>query len=150
MIRNDSEHRKAVERIKAERERIDEMGAQLIKDGLSNDEVKRAIDPVQSFHLQLVEEVEAYERLKRGEFGELENFSGLGQLLTAFRIYRGLSQRALAEKLGIHESQVSRDERNEYHGITVGRAEKILQVLGVKVSSRVEFIEPQENEQIAI
>ena len=150
MIRNDSEHRKAVDRIKAERERIDAMRAQLAEEGLSDDEVKRATDPVQSFHLQLVEEVEAYEQLKRGEFGELENFRGLGQMLIAFRIYRGLSQRALADRLGIHESQVSRDERNEYHGITVGRAEKILRVLGVRVSSRVDFIEPQENDEIAV
>jgi transcriptional regulator with XRE-family HTH domain len=35
----------------------------------------------------------------------------------ALRIATGLTQRQLAETLGVHESQVSRDERNEYHGI---------------------------------
>ena len=37
----------------------------------------------------------------------------------------------------MHESQVSRDERNEYHGITVDRAIKILDTLGVKLQTSV-------------
>ena len=48
--------------------------------GLSPADVKRAIDPIQSFHLQLQEEVESYQRLKRGEFDEIWNLQGLGQL----------------------------------------------------------------------
>jgi hypothetical protein len=74
------------------------------------------IDPMESFHLQLHEEVESYERLKRGEFPELDNLRGLGHLLIAVRIAQGVSQRELARRLGVHESQVSRDERNEYFG----------------------------------
>jgi hypothetical protein len=38
------------------------------------------------------------------------------------------------------ESQVSRDERNEYHGITVERVSRILDALGVQLTSR--FDEP--------
>ena len=34
---------------------------------------------------------------------------------------------------------VSRDERNEYHGVTVDRANKILEALGAKVHSTVEL-----------
>ena len=48
-----------------------------------------------------------------------DNHVYLGQMLIGVRIAMGLSQRELAEKLGQHESQVSRDERNEYFGITV-------------------------------
>jgi hypothetical protein len=44
----------------------------------------------------------------------------------------------LTDRLGVHQSQVSRDERNEYHGITVDRASRILEVLGVDVTTRVE------------
>ena len=40
----------------------------------------------------------------------------------------------------VHESQVSRDERNEYHGITVDRASRILDALHVHLTSR--FDEP--------
>jgi len=148
MIRNDAEHRKAVDRIVAERKRIELLREELLSEGLNPEEVKRAVDPVESFHLQLVEEVDAYERLKRGDFGELINLHGMGRLLISLRIFRGLSQRELATRLGVHESQISRDERNEYHGITVGRAEKILEALGVKVSSTVEITDLPEPEAI--
>ena len=138
MIRNESEYREAVERIKQERERFEQHEKQLRSEGLSAKEVRRVMDPLVSFHLQLGEEVEAYERLKRGEFGELRNFEGLGRLLVGLRIALGLSQRDLAERLGVHDSQVSRDERNDYHGITVERASRILDALGVTLKSSVE------------
>ena len=92
-----------------------------------------AIDPLESFHLQLKEEVEAYERLKRGEFEELDNLRGVGHLLISSRIAQGISQRELARRLGVHETQVSRDERNEYFGITLERAAKILDALNVRL-----------------
>jgi transcriptional regulator with XRE-family HTH domain len=85
--------------------------------------------------------VESYERLMRGEFDELRNFEGVGRLLIAARIAKGVTQRELAERLGVHESQVSRDERNEYHGVTVERANRILETLGVELRSTVEAIE---------
>lgn len=148
MIRNDAEHRKAIERIEAERERLDALRQNLEQQGLTADELKRAMDPMESFHLQLVEEVDAYERLQRGEFEDVINFHGVGRLLISLRIYRGLTQRQLAEQLGVHESQVSRDERNEYHGITVARATRILELLGVRVSSSVVAIDPPEKPMV--
>lgn len=140
MIRNETEYKEAVERISEEAARLKEQRAQLVTMDLSKEEIKRALDPVRSFHEQLKEEVESYERLKRGEFEELRNFEGLGRLLIALRIAQGVSQRELAERLGVHESQVSRDERNEYHAVTVERANKILEALGAEVRSTVEAV----------
>ena len=40
--------------------------------------------------------------------------------------------------MGVDESQVSRDERNEYHGVTLDRAQRILDALQEKLVSRVE------------
>jgi DNA-binding Xre family transcriptional regulator len=60
----------------------------------------------------------------------------VGHLLITSRIAQGISQRELARRLGVHESQVSRDERNEYFGITLERAAelaKILDVLNVRL-----------------
>ena len=95
-----------------------------------------AIDPLATFSLQLREEVEEYERLMRGQFEPLENLNGIGHMLVALRIYKGMKQKELAEKLGIKESQVSRDERNEYHGVTLERASRIFDALGVELRSR--------------
>jgi hypothetical protein len=41
--------------------------------------------------------------------------------------------------IGVHETQISRDERNEYHGITVERMKKILDALEVEVITKVEL-----------
>lgn len=138
MIRNENEYKEAVARLEEERNRLAEHRARLKEAGLSDDEIKRVIDPMESFHLQLKEEVESYERLKRGEFEELVNLRGFGHLLISLRIAKGLSQRDLAKRLDVHESQVSRDERNEYYGITLERAVKILDALNVRLLTQVE------------
>ena len=138
MIRNDHEYREAVRRIGDEAQRLKQQEEKLAEMGLGIEEIKRAMDPMRSFHLQLKEEVESYERLKRGEFDELRNFHGVGPLLVALRIAQGLSQRELAERLGVHESQVSRDERNEYQGVTVERAQRVLDALAVEIRTIVE------------
>ena len=137
MIRSESEYRSAVERLREEESRMTDREQELAELDLSREEIKRAMDPLRSFHDQLQEEVASYENLKRGKFEELRDFEGLGRMLVALRISRGLSQRELAERLGVHESQISRDERNEYHGITVQRAGKILDALGASTRTQV-------------
>jgi ribosome-binding protein aMBF1 (putative translation factor) len=139
MIRNEAEYKEAVARLTEERSRLAEHRKRLKEAGLSKEEIKRVIDPMESFHLQLKEEVGGYERLKRGEFDELDNFRGFGHLLISLRIAQGVSQRELAKRLGVHESQVSRDERNEYFGITLERAMRILDALNVHLRTKVEI-----------
>jgi len=135
MIRNESEYKKAVRRLQEEQGRLSEQEERLRGEGLSENEVRNLVDPFRSFHLQLQEEVESYERLRRGDLGEIENLHGLGQVLVAARIALGITQRDLAGRLGVHETQVSRDERNEYHGITVDRAARILDALDLRLRS---------------
>ena len=147
MIRNEAEYQHASARLLVERNRLSEHRARLKEAGLDDDEVKRVIDPIESFHPQLQEEVEGYERLRRGEFDELVNLRGLGHLLISLRIAKGVSQRDLAKRLEVHESQISRDERNEYFGITLERAIKILDALNVKLHTKVE-IEPEQREMV--
>lgn len=141
MIRNEAEYQEATRRLSDERERLDALTQRLREEARTDAEIKRVTDPMRSFHLQLAEEVESYERLCRGQFSEIQNLHGLGRLLIGLRISRGMAQRELAEKLGVHESQVSRDERNEYHGLTVQRAARILDVLGARLTSHVELDE---------
>jgi ribosome-binding protein aMBF1 (putative translation factor) len=144
MIRSEAEYKESVARLDDERRRLAEHRARLKDAGLSDEEIKRVVDPMESFHLQLVEEVASYDRLKRGEFDDLDNFRGFGQLLVSLRIAHGISQRELAKRLDVHESQVSRDERNEYFGITLERAIKILDALNVHLRTKVEIDLPRE------
>ncbi len=137
MIRNENEYREAVRRLEDQEARIQQQAAELRSMKLSKSEQKRVLDPIQSFHDQLQEEIASYERLKRGEFDAVSNFEGLGRLLIALRIANGLTQRELAERLEVSESQVSRDERNEYHGVTLERANRILEVLKAEIRTTV-------------
>jgi len=135
MIRNEGEYQKAVRRVVDEQQRLDEYRKSLNVEGLTSEQIQRVLDPILSFHDQLSEEVESYERLKRGDFAELTNLHGLGRFLIGLRIAMGLSQREFAARLGTNETQLSRDERNEYHGITVERVTSILDALNVRMKS---------------
>ncbi len=137
MIRTDSEYQEAVKQRESQAARLVAYQFELEQSGLVAEVVRRALDPVRTFHLQLVEEVEHYEQLKRGEPGSLQNLHGLGQFLVGLRIAVGLSQRELAARLEVDESQVSRDERHEYHGISVERAQRVLDALRVQMVSQI-------------
>lgn len=137
MIRTEAEYQRtrksvdeSVEHLRIEREKLAE-------DGFSEAEIRRGLDPQLSFLEQRKEELEEYEKLCRGEIGEIKSYQSTGRLLIALRIARGLSQKQLAERLGVHESAVSRDERNEYHGITIERATRVFEALEAEVSIRI-------------
>ena len=138
MIRSEKLYREVVEQLRQDEEVLALQKEKLEGLGLSQEEVRRALEPMLSFRAQLEEEVEWYERVRRRDFGIIRDLSAVGTLLIALRIANGLSQRELAEKLGVSEAQVSRDERNEYHGITVDRAQKVLDAMNETLTSRVE------------
>ena len=79
--------------------------------------------------------------MKKIEFDQLENLRGFGNLLIALRIAKGVPQRELARRLGVHESQVCKDERSKYAGITLKGAIRILNALNVRLRTIVE-VEP--------
>ena len=148
MIRNEKEYKEAIRRLDQDKIVIQKQEEELKKHRLSKEEIKRALDPMQSFHQQLAEEVEWYEQVKRKHFGTISNLNEVGRLLIALRIASDLSQNELAKCLDIPESQVSRDERNEYHGISLERAQKILSIFGVHVKAKVEMERPLERKKI--
>ena len=55
-------------------------------------------------------------------------------------VQRDVVGRERAERLGVHESQVSRDERNDYRGVTAERAQRILEALGVRFTAQAESL----------
>jgi ribosome-binding protein aMBF1 (putative translation factor) len=96
------------------------------------------MQPLRSFQAQWTEEVEWAERVRRREFPAITRLTQIGRLLIALRIAQGLTQRELAQRLGVSVSLVSRDERNEYHGVTVERAQRILDALNETLTAHVE------------
>ncbi len=137
MIKTQREYEEAKARIEQDKELAAVQRRRLEEAELSPEEIERGMEPLLSFHAQLVEEVEWYERIRERDFTILSNLSNLGRLLIALRIANGLTQRELARRLEVNESQISRDERNEYYGITLEKALRILEALGETVETRV-------------
>ena len=140
MIRTDAEYRRALQRLAQEDETLRAQREHLAGLDLTDEEVERAMQPLLSVRAQLAEEVEAYTQMKRGDLGPLQSLTAIGRWLVGARIARGLSQAALAERLGVPESQVSRDERNDYRGITVDRAQRVMDALGVRFTAEAESL----------
>lgn len=65
MLKNEAEYREAVERVAGGRKRLADHRTRLTAAGLSGEEIKRVIDPMESFQFGLMEEVGAYERVRR-------------------------------------------------------------------------------------
>lgn len=80
-----------------------------------------------------------YEAAKGGDYAELmEQYRGEpGIALVVARIARGLSQGALAEKLGLREQQIQRYEADRYRTIGLANYRKIAGLLGVELSAKI-------------
>lgn len=143
MIRTEEEYIAAVERVEDEAIAIEKERQRLLGLGLSEEQVEYALQPAVIFREQYLDEVEEYERLRRGQLDNSFNLMGIGRRLVQARIYRRMTQQELAEKLGITAQQVSRDERNEYHNAGIERIKKVMEALGLEMTSQFRF-----NEQI--
>jgi len=129
VIRSEAEYQGALQHLNQDRMFAEQQRAGLVRPGLTPGEVDRGMEPVLSFQAQLAEDIEWYEHARRGEIPAVHNLTQVGRQLIALRIAKRISQRELAERLGVSEAVVSRDERNEYHNVTVTRAQKIIESL---------------------
>jgi len=89
----------------------------------------------------LKEEIEEYEKLinsssrKPSRVFALKSIESLPQALIKARIAKKLSQKELAERLGLKEQQIQRYEATNYASASLTRVIKISQVLGIKLPS---------------
>ena len=137
MIKTEKEYQEAKTRLDKEFKTLETHQVKMRSAGLSKEQINLAIEPLASFAIQLREEVEEYEKLKRGQFDKFVNLTGLGRTLIALRIFKGMTQKDLAEKLQVSEPQISRDERNEYHGASIEKIQKVLTALDVALTSEI-------------
>lgn len=88
---------------------------------------------------RLTREIAAYEELRAGDVRPAGNdgASDLGLLPILARISRQLSQRELAERLGMREQQIQRYEKDRYSSISLERYQAILRALEVDLQPRL-------------
>ncbi len=119
---HNAEYKNAQEKLDQQQETVQRQREQLEEMDLMDGEVERALEPMISFRVQLREEIETYEQMRRGDLSALHDLRSIGRWLIGARIAKGWSLSRLADELDVSVQQVSRDEQNEYDGITTRRA----------------------------
>lgn len=100
-----------------------------------------ATDALRSEAEVLRDQVKEYERLRAGRVKQrnLSSLTELPKALIEARIAARITQKRLADRLGVAEQQVQRWEANEYSGVSVQRIQEIADALGATVTERVRF-----------
>jgi transcriptional regulator with XRE-family HTH domain len=100
---------------------------------------KAQIDALKSQYDELLAEIEEYEALRREVPAviETQSFEDLPRALIKARIALGMSQKELAEKMGLKEQQIQRYEATEFSSASLSRIIDVADALGVGISERV-------------
>jgi DNA-binding transcriptional regulator YiaG len=89
----------------------------------------------------LRDQLEAYERLRAGRVKQrtLDSLTELPMAIIEARIAARVTQKGLADRLGVAEQQVQRWEATEYAGVSVQRMQEVADALGATITETVRF-----------
>src|SRR5580704_6441458 len=87
----------------------------------------------------LKSELAEYERLKSADLSliSIDSFDELADGLIKARIASGLSQKALADRLGLKEQQIQRYESERYASASYQRLREVASALGVRIRNDI-------------
>lgn len=139
MIRSESEYRKAQRDVGLALAMLEEERGHWLAEGMTEDEALVMLEPLRLRIAELNDRINLFERVCAGDLSMFATLEHVGQALIAARLARGLSQREFADLIGVHESQVSRDERNEYHGVGRGRLGDLMATLGLRLEGHFQL-----------
>jgi len=81
---------------------------------------------------ELQTQIERYDAIRSGicRTFAVESMDDLGPALVSARLARGITQRELADELGIREQNIQRDEDREYEAAGIAKLAEVLDALG--------------------
>lgn len=103
------------------------------------------IDGLRSQHEELIEDLEAYAALREGKVRRrtITSLAELPRVLIEGRIAHQMTQRRLAEKLGVAEQQIQRYEASGYAGASLERLQEIATAIGLRLRKTIDFELPE-------
>jgi HTH-type transcriptional regulator / antitoxin HipB len=105
-----------------------------IKDALRSRQFSSRKNGLQMMIDSLRKEIEEYDALKQQQTPiELASIQELPIALIKARIAMGMTQKELAEKMGVKEQQVQRDEANQYSSAGFHRIAEVATALNLKI-----------------
>jgi ribosome-binding protein aMBF1 (putative translation factor) len=100
----------------------------------------------------LEDQVKEYEKQRSGKYNVLKGSSiyDLPIELIRTRIALGLTQKQLAERVGLKEQQIQRYEETEYASASFSRITEIIKALGIKIEEKIYLPKDQQIQQKAL
>ncbi len=142
MIKNERQYRIT----KAEAEKFQKVLADLAASSVPQGQLDTRLaqaerGAIESQLEDLLREIDEYEDLKSGKVSviRLDTFDELPEGLIRARIAADLSQKALAERLGLKEQQIQRYESEGYRSASFQRLSDIANALGVTIREEIEL-----------
>jgi transcriptional regulator with XRE-family HTH domain len=136
MITNDVQYRTA----KAQIDRLQRLRAELEERPLEpgHGDLRRKLETaaVESQVSELRAELDEYDELRSGHapVGRLTTLDDLPRILVRARIAAGMSQKALAQRMGLKEQQIQRYESSDYSAASLSRLREVATALNFSVS----------------
>lgn len=142
MIKNEREYRITKSQVEKFEDALAELSATGGDPQLHPLLQKAQREAVQSQLEDLQGQLSEYEELQSGKWSiiSLDSLEELPQALIKARIAAGLTQRELAERLGLKEQQIQRYEATEYASADLARVNEVARALGIRVREDV-FLE---------
>lgn len=111
---------------------------------------KAMIAGIESQIEDMEKEIREYDMLSKVESLPIDDFSKLGQLLIQTRVAKGLSQKELADLIGLKASQqIQRYEESNYATASLKRIYEIINALDIKFTGMVN-IQDQDDVELSV
>ncbi len=138
MIKNERQYKITKSQMAKFAAALDELAA---RDGANTRLRKLEADALRSQLDELRDEVTQFEQLRRGgpKQIQIDSLDELPRALVKARIAGGLSQKELAERLGLKEQQIQRYEATDYGSASLTRLKEIAQALGVNIAGEMTY-----------
>lgn len=143
MIRNEREYRISKAQAKRFLQALADFATE--KDSAVHPRLRQAqADALRSQLADLQSELKQYESLRSGRrrIIRARSLDDFPKALIQIRVALGLSQRDLAERLGLKEQQIQRYEATEYASASLHRISEVVHALGVDVAAEMTCSSP--------
>ena len=134
MIKNNKQYKVSINALAEMKQGLEDLRSNSDQISLSPNMKKAQEGALKGIIEDLEAQIKEYTQLKNDDWEviEINNINLLPQLLIKIRIIRGLSQKELANKIGIAEQQIQRYEARDYESASLSRILEVAYALDIR------------------